>query len=37
MDCFMMMKTTKEKSIPLIVTDPPYGIDFQGYIAHRVR
>ena len=30
MDCFMMMKTMKEKSIPLIVTDPPYGIDFRG-------
>lgn len=29
-DCFDCMKLMNAKSIPIIVTDPPYGISFQG-------
>lgn len=29
-DCFMVMKNIKDSSVDLIVTDPPYGISFEG-------
>lgn len=29
-DCFEKMKTMQDNSIPLIITDPPYGISFKG-------
>lgn len=29
-DCFEKMKTIQSDSIPLIITDPPYGISFCG-------
>ena len=29
-DCFETMKSMKDGSVKLIVTDPPYGIDFKG-------
>lgn len=29
-DCFKLMENIDSKSIPLIVTDPPYGISFTG-------
>lgn len=29
-DCFTYMKSLKDNSIPIIVTDPPYGISFQN-------
>ena len=30
MDCFDFMKEIPDNSVPLIVTDPPYGINFNG-------
>lgn len=29
-DCFEKMKEMDDNSIPLIITDPPYGISFKG-------
>ena len=29
-DCMLMLKRTPSKSIDLILTDPPYGMDFQS-------
>ena len=33
-DCFETMKSMKDGSVKLIVTDPPYGIDFKGVTSN---
>ena len=33
-DCFEYMKSIPDNSIPLIVTDPPYGINFSGQTSN---
>lgn len=33
-DCFKTMKSMKDGSVKLIVTDPPYGIDFKGVTSN---
>ena len=33
-DCLEIMKTFPDKSVDLIVTDPPYGIDYQSGRRH---
>lgn len=33
-DCFSIMKTMEDSSIKLIVTDPPYGINFNGVTSN---
>ena len=32
--CFERMKTMEDGSVKLIVTDPPYGIDFKGVTSN---
>ena len=32
-DCLKILKSIKDKSIDLIVTDPPYEIDTKGVVA----
>lgn len=35
-DCFEKMKGMEDNSIPLIITDPPYGISFNGVTSSTV-
>lgn len=36
-DCLEVMKTIKDNSIDAIITDPPYGIDYQSYRTKREK
>ena len=29
-DCLEVMKTLPDKSFDLVLTDPPYGVDYEG-------
>lgn len=36
-DCFELLRQLPDESVDLVVTDPPYGIDFSRIAVSRVR
>ena len=36
-NCFELMKNIPDESIDMILTDPPYGIEYQGWRKNRYK